>query len=110
MVIVAFIARRTLLARRESRQSRALGLGLGDGDRVKLGFFRARKRDQVAAVVDHGDAHVALPCLRSVDRSAQHFHRAFPGQLLRCNGIHSFLLTFRWSLFYTTAPEKTPAL
>ena len=87
MVIVSFVASGTFLARRESRQSRALGLGLGDGDRVELGFFRARERDQMAAVVDDGDAHGAVQLLRSVDRGAEHFHGAFAGQFPRWNSI-----------------------
>jgi hypothetical protein len=64
----------------------------------------------VAAVVDHGDAHMAIQCMRSVHRIAEYFHRAFPRQLFRCNGIHSLLLTLRCSLFYTMMAKKTPSL
>ena len=82
-MIVAFVARGAFLARRKSRQSRALGLGLSDGDRVELGFFGARKSDQVATVIDHGDADMAIQRMRSVAGSAERFHRALRRQLLR---------------------------
>ena len=82
-MIVAFVARGAFLPRRKSRQSRALGLGLSDSDRVELGFFRARKGDQVAAVIDHSDADMAIQRMRCVAGSAEHFHRAFRRQLLR---------------------------
>src|SRR5262249_49039838 len=105
VMIVAFVAGGAFFPRRESRQSRALGLGLRDGDGVELGFFRARKSNQMAAVVDHGNAHMAVQCVRSVDGNVEYFHRAFPGQLLRCDGIHRLLLIF----FYTMTAKKTPA-
>ena len=82
-MIVAFVARGAFLAGRKSRLSRALGLGLSDGDRVELGFFGARESDQVAAVIDHGDADMAIQRTRSVAGSAEHFHRAFRRQLLQ---------------------------
>ena len=88
MMIVAFVARGAFLARRKSRQSRALRLGLGDGDRVELGFFGARKSDQVATVIDHSDADMAIQRMRSVDGTVENLH-----QLLRCNRVPSFLLT-----------------
>jgi len=109
-MIVAFVARGAFLARRKSRQSRALRLGLSDGDRVELGFFRMRKGDQVAAVIHHCDADRAIQRMRSFDGSGEHFHRAFSRQLLRCNRVHSFLLIVGGSLSYTTAPKKIPAL
>jgi hypothetical protein len=58
MVIVTLVAGGAFLTRGKSGQCRALRLSLRD--RVELGSFRARKSDQMAGVVNHGDAHMAI--------------------------------------------------
>src|SRR5687768_12658 len=92
-MIVPFVSGWAFLAGRKSRQSRTFRLGLGDGDGVEFGSFGTGEGDQMAAVVYHGNAHMGLQCMRSVDSSAEHFHRALPGQFFGWNSIHNFLLT-----------------
>jgi hypothetical protein len=60
MVIVTLVTGGAFLTRGKSRQTRALRLSLRDSDRVELGSFRARESDQMAGVVNHGDAHMAI--------------------------------------------------
>ena len=78
---------------------------MGTGDHAAVAA-KVGPGKRVAVVGDDRDAHMAIQCIRSVDRSAEYFHRAFPRHLLRCNGIHSLLLTLRCSLFYTIMAKK----
>jgi hypothetical protein len=69
-------------------QCRALGFRLDDGDRIELGFFRARKRDQMAAVVNDSDAHCEVQRLRFINCGIEYPNGTFSGQSPRWNRIH----------------------